>query len=111
MPLDPLNRKLSLLGSLFAFVGIILGAIALGTDYWTSSNYETPNRALEMANGTILISGQTNQTWNVRKSMFFRCFYFYFFLFSRVYSIIVQIKIQHVNSILFAQHLFFVCWD
>ena len=63
--MDPLNRRLALLASVFAFFGVLLGAIALGTNYWTIERTTSPARAAQTFNGTILLPGQTNSTWNV----------------------------------------------
>jgi hypothetical protein len=67
MAVDQLNRKVSLLATVLAFVGVILGAIALSTNYWTRYEETTPSSAIQMANGTRLIAGATDDTWNVRK--------------------------------------------
>jgi len=35
MTYEPLNRRLATLAAVFAFLGVILGVIALATNYWT----------------------------------------------------------------------------
>lgn len=65
--MDPLNRRLALLASVFAFFGVLLGAIALGTNYWTIERTMSPARAAPTFNGTMLLPGQTNSTWNVSR--------------------------------------------
>ena len=35
MTYEPLNRRLATLAAIFAFLGVILGVIALATNYWT----------------------------------------------------------------------------
>jgi hypothetical protein len=35
MTYEPLNRRLAIVAALFAFLGVVLGVIALATNYWT----------------------------------------------------------------------------
>ena len=61
MTYEPLNRRLSLMAAIFAFLGVILGAVALATNYWTiRTNVETIN------NGTSIVGERVlGYRWNV----------------------------------------------
>jgi hypothetical protein len=65
MAVDPLNRKLAFVAAFFAFVGVILGVVALATNYWTVERVVTPGTAVPTINGTLLMNGNTEWTWNV----------------------------------------------
>ena len=65
MAIDSLNRKISFVAIIFVFVGVILGVIALTTNYWTVDYMITPSKAIETENGTLLVNEKLNQTWNV----------------------------------------------
>lgn len=70
MALDQLNRRLSLLAAVFAFIGVILGAVALGTNYWTRIRYDVPSRATETVNGTMFVNERVDWIWN---GLFYYC--------------------------------------
>ena len=63
MTYEPLNRRLALLAALFAFLSVLLGVIALATNYWTirpAVNVETIN------NGRVVVAqGASGYRWNV----------------------------------------------
>jgi hypothetical protein len=61
MTYEPLNRRLAILAAIFAFLGVILGAIALATNYWTI------RPVLEsFYNGTLVVAQRENgYGWNV----------------------------------------------
>lgn len=62
MSYEPLNRRLATLAAAFAFLGVILGVIALATNYWTISTVIS-----EVHNETGLVTAQPNgELWNVR---------------------------------------------
>ena len=65
MAVDLLNRRISYLAAFFAFVGVILGVIALATNYWTVENYVMPGTAVQTPNGTFLTNENVDWTWNV----------------------------------------------
>ena len=65
MPIDPLNRQISYVAAVFAFVGVVLGVVALSTNYWTINQQATPGTALQISNGTLLTSDNIVWTWNV----------------------------------------------
>lgn len=65
MSIDPLNRKISFLAAVFAFVGVVLGVVALATNYWTYQQEVIPGTALQTPNGTLLSNERTLSTWNV----------------------------------------------
>ncbi len=56
MAVDPLNRKLAFVAAFFAFVGVILGVVALATNYWTVERVVTPGTAVPTINGTLLMN-------------------------------------------------------
>ncbi len=61
MTYEPLNRRLATLAAVFAFLGVILGVIALATNYWTIGTAITETR-----NGTDLVdTTPTGEMWNV----------------------------------------------
>lgn len=59
MTYEPLNRRLSTLAAVFAFLGVALGVIALATNYWS---IRTVIR--EVNNGTVAVQ-QPVEEWNV----------------------------------------------
>jgi ABC-type transporter Mla subunit MlaD len=65
MAIDPLNRKMSMVAAFFAFVGVVLGVVALATNYWTVENVFTPGKAVTMQNGTMFMNENSDWTWNV----------------------------------------------
>lgn len=66
MTVDQLNRKMSFVATCFAFLGVILGVIALTTNYWTEQKIHiSPNKAVEISNGTNFTRGETNEIRNV----------------------------------------------
>ncbi len=61
MTYEPLNRRLAMLAAIFAFLGVILGVIALATNYWTVGDI-----VIDRRNGTNVTDGQLNGfMWNV----------------------------------------------
>jgi len=70
MAVDPLNRRMSFVAAFCAFVGVILGVVALSTNYWTMQYYVMPSTGMETFNGTFLTSGNFNWTWN---GLFYQC--------------------------------------
>jgi len=61
MTYEPLNRRLALLAASFAFLGVILGAIALATNYWTIRPAVEP-----IYNGTMVVDHRVDgYRWNV----------------------------------------------
>ena len=67
MTYEPLNRRLATLAAVFAFLGVILGVIALATNYWTIGL--TPNR-VHNETGFIDTPSAPVQTWNVCSRIF-----------------------------------------
>jgi len=60
MTYEPLNRRLATLAALFAFLGVILGVIALATNYWTITTILSETR-----NGSEIVETQSNvEVWN-----------------------------------------------
>jgi len=67
---DLLNRRLSFVAAVFAFLGVIVGVVALATNYWTVINFTVPGTAAFTSNGTVLERGSVNFTWN---GLFYQC--------------------------------------
>ena len=67
---DPLNRQMTFVATFFAIVGVVLGVVALGTNYWTLENISTPATAVPTPNGTIFTGGTENWMWNVSFILF-----------------------------------------
>lgn len=66
MTYEPLNRRLALLTAILAFLGVLLGAIALGTNYWTIQPTVEP-----VFNGTVrVVEGENVRRWNVSRLLF-----------------------------------------
>ncbi|CAF0823700.1 unnamed protein product [Adineta ricciae] len=60
MTYEPLNRRLAILAAAFALLGVVLGAIALGTNYWTIASISEP-----VFNHTTLVTErQHGLMWN-----------------------------------------------
>ena len=88
MSYEPLNRRVSLLAAILAFLGVILG-----TNYWTITSITVPS-----FNETNLIP--TDYEWNVRTLFWFsnRMFYSMMHLISsRVFSKSVEL-VSHVHG-------------
>lgn len=61
MTYEPLNRRLATLAAIFAFLGVVLGVIALATNYWTIATAINVVR-----NETTVVAEQpTALRWNV----------------------------------------------
>jgi hypothetical protein len=60
MNYEPLNRRLATLAAVFAFLGVILGVIALATNYWTITNVVN-----DVHNETGIVNNQSTIQWNV----------------------------------------------
>ena len=65
MAVDLLNRRLSYVGAFFAFAAVVLGVIALATNYWTMMGVRTPSTAIATVNGTHLVGENIDWTWRV----------------------------------------------
>ncbi|CAF0786755.1 unnamed protein product [Rotaria sordida] len=70
MSLDPLFRRMSMMVAMFAFIGVVLGGIALLTNYWTMENVSSPGMPIPTANGTVVINEKFDWTWN---GLFYMC--------------------------------------
>lgn len=104
MSYEPLNRRLALLSAIFAFLGVLLGAIALGTNYWTIKPTVEP-----IYNGTTrLVEGESVRRWNV--SILLRKFLkMLSYTSSRVFSGIVKIM-MHATINFVELHSSLVSW-
>jgi hypothetical protein len=70
MAVDLLNRQMTFVATFFAMVGVVLGVVALATNYWTLENISTPNQAVPILNGTLVTSGIEDWMWNVSFILF-----------------------------------------
>ena len=62
MTYEPLNRRLATLAAVFAFLGVILGVIALATNFWTINTLISEDR-----NATGIVNSRPiGALWNVR---------------------------------------------
>ncbi|CAF3349722.1 unnamed protein product [Rotaria socialis] len=90
MSLDPLFRRMTLIVTVFAFVGFVLGVIALTTNYWTKVSLPPrPDMSISTENGTyinyksglgwkgLLMSctsfDKVSCTWELMTTTFFLC--------------------------------------
>lgn len=63
MTYEPLNRRLATLAAIFAFLGVVLGVIALATNYWTLNTAFN-----EVRNETGIVTAEPiGEIWNVCK--------------------------------------------
>lgn len=65
MSLDPFFRRMTMIAGIFAFIGVILGVVALATNYWTMENIPTPGMQMQAPNGTMVMNENFEWTWNV----------------------------------------------
>lgn len=65
METESLNRKLSLIGIIFALINVLLGSIGLITNYWSLKIINLPGKLIETSNGTILLTEKIQRKWNV----------------------------------------------
>ena len=53
-----------MVAGVFAFIGVVIGVVALATNYWTWNSFPPGTRFI-LANGTFVTDGNDQQTWNV----------------------------------------------
>ncbi len=68
MSLDPFFRRMTMIAGIFAFICLILGVVALATNYWTMENIASPGMPMHTSNGTVIINDKFDWTWNVSLS-------------------------------------------
>jgi len=61
--MDPFFRRMTMVAGIFAMMGVILGVVALSTNYWTMENVSSP-MPMQTANGTVMMNGKVEWTWN-----------------------------------------------
>jgi len=69
MSLDPFFRRMTMLAGIFAMVGVILGVVALATNYWTMEHFQ-PGMTMTTPNGTVMMNDKVEWTWN---GLFYMC--------------------------------------
>lgn len=60
MTLDPFFRRMTMIAGVFAFMGVVLGCVALATNYWTMEYEFQPGMTMMMNNPNVTMR------WNVR---------------------------------------------
>jgi len=70
MSLDPFFRRMSMFGGIFAFIGVLLGIVALATNYWTIQSGISRGMPMQMSNGTMVTNDTMDWTWN---GLFYMC--------------------------------------
>ena len=98
MVYEPLNRRLALLAALFALLGVLLGAIALGTNYWTINNTYS-NAPSDPTYTTV---------WNVSACP--SAFPTFFYFICRAYFASVTIEVTFVGLNSYREHSSFLSW-
>ena len=64
MSLDPFFRRMTMIAGVFAMLGVIVGVVALATNYWTIENVDSPGMPMQGVNGTVM-NKKYDWTWNV----------------------------------------------
>jgi len=70
MSLDPFFRRMTMIAGIFAMIGVILGIVALCTNYWTMENVMSPGMPMPTPNGTVMMNEKFDWTWN---GLFYMC--------------------------------------
>ncbi len=65
MSLDPFFRRMTMIAGIFAMIGVILGVVALSTNYWTMEHVISPGMPMQTPNGTYMMNEKFDWTWNV----------------------------------------------
>lgn len=95
MSLDPLIRRFSMICGILSIIGVLIGLIGLGTNYWTmdSLNKIRLNLVNNDTNNEIKIDDETYSKWNVSyySEEFFRSFEI-FYLFRVFFRIVHNMK-------------------
>jgi len=69
MTLDPFFRRMTMIAGIFAFIGVVLGVVALCTNYWTMESGVAPGMPMQTPNGTVIMNDSFEWTWNGLFSM------------------------------------------
>jgi hypothetical protein len=59
-----------MIAGIFAFSGVILGVVALSTNYWTMETVVSPGMPMQTSNGTMMMNEKFDWTWN---GLFYMC--------------------------------------
>lgn len=103
MTYEPLNRRLAMLAAAFAFLGVIIGVIALATNYWTIGLEQ--NR-VSNETGFVNTTSVTVQRWNVCVRSFSELILYFLYRVS-----FKHVKMMFHASIIFGQQpSFLVSW-
>jgi len=70
MTLDPFFRRMTMIAGIFAMIGVILGVVALATNYWTMEHMVSPGMPIQTPNGTMIMNENVDWTWNC---LFYMC--------------------------------------
>jgi hypothetical protein len=70
--MDPFFRRMTMIAGIFAFIGVILGVVALSTNYWTMETVVSPGMPMQTSNGTMMMNEKFDWTWNVSFTFFLK---------------------------------------
>jgi hypothetical protein len=56
---------MTMIAGIFAMIGVVLGVVALATNYWTMESVVSPGMPMPTANGTMMMNEKFDWTWNV----------------------------------------------
>ena len=65
MSLDPFFRRMTMIAGIFAMLGVILGVVAMATNYWTVQNIPSSGMPMQTSNGTMMVNERFDWNWNV----------------------------------------------
>jgi len=68
--MDPFFRRMTMIAGIFAMIGVILGVVALATNYWTMEFVGSSAMPMQTPNGTMMMNGKNDWTWN---GLFYIC--------------------------------------
>jgi hypothetical protein len=56
---------MTMMAGIFAMISVILGVVALSTNYWTMESVVTPGMPMQTPNGTIMVNEKFDWQWHV----------------------------------------------
>ena len=54
-----------MIAGVFAMMAVILGVVAMATNYWTVQNIPSPGMPMQTSNGTVMVNERFDWNWNV----------------------------------------------
>ena len=64
MSMDPFFRRMTMIAGIFAIIGVVLGVVALATNYWTMESVPS-GMPVPSPNGTMMMNNNFDWQWNV----------------------------------------------